>query len=75
MHIYDYIHHPYTTLHLTGRAPQPVEAMQIQQHLLAQDAVLGRLIGAVVPGTGDASAVGGAGMPGLAAEAPGTSGA
>jgi len=24
MHIYEYIHHPYTTLHLTGRTPQPV---------------------------------------------------
>ena len=72
MHIYEYIHHPYTTLHLTGRAPK---AMQIQQHLLAQDAVLGRLIGAVAPGTGDVSAAGGAGMPGLAAEAPGTAGA
>ena len=75
MHIYDYIHHPYTTLHLTGRAPQPVEAMQIQQHLLAQDAVLGRLIGAVVPGTGVVSAAGGASAPGLAAETPGTAGA
>jgi hypothetical protein len=169
MRIYEYIHHPYTTLHLTGRAPRPVmvddgrvglngriglaittlvgtmicgyvfaiialislpsaitshnltviiawvssnflqlvllpiiivgqnlqakasdaravstyqdaeavlhEAMQIQQHLLAQDAVLGRLIGAVAPGTGDVSAAGGAGMPGLAAEAPGTAGA
>jgi hypothetical protein len=169
MRIYEYIQHPYTTLHLTGRAPRPVmvddgrvglngriglaittlvgtmicgyvfaiialislpsaitshnltviiawvssnflqlvllpiiivgqnlqakasdsralstyqdaeavlhEAMQIQQHLLAQDAVLGRLIGAVVPGAGDASAMGGIGTPGLAAETPGTAGA
>ena len=24
MHIYEYIQHPCTTLHLTGRAPKPV---------------------------------------------------
>jgi hypothetical protein len=49
------------------------EATQIQQHLLAQDAVLAQLIGAVMPG--DVSAAGDAGTPGRPAEAPGTPGA
>jgi hypothetical protein len=167
MHIYEYIQHPCTTLHLTGRAPKPVkvndgrvglngrigllittlvgtmicgyvfalialislpsaitshnltviiawvssnflqlvllpiiivgqnlqanasdkravntyedaeavlhEAAQIQQHLLAQDAVLARLIGAVMPG--DVSVTGDAGTPAGPAQAPGTAGA
>ena len=49
------------------------EATQIRQHLLAQDALLAQLIGAVMPG--DVSAAGGAWTPGRPAEAPGTAGA
>jgi hypothetical protein len=169
MHVYEYIQHPCTTLHLTGRAPKPVkvndgrvglngkiglaittlvgtmicgyifaiialislpsaitshnltviiawvssnflqlvllpviivgqnlqakasdrravqtyqdaeavlhEAMQIQQHLLAQDAVLGRLIAAVCDDANATGAVGGVGTPGGPAAAPGTAGA
>ena len=57
------------------------EAMQIQQHLAAQDAVLGHLIACVGgdPSTVSAalasSAAGSAGTPGGPAEAPGTAGA
>ncbi|HTX28247.1 MAG TPA: hypothetical protein VME19_14655 [Streptosporangiaceae bacterium] len=115
MHISEYIQHPCTTLHLTGRAPRPVkvndgrvgingkigpaittlvgtvvgqnlqanasdkraaqtyedaeavlhEATQIQQHLVAQDAVLAHLIAAVAAGVsvpgGPAGALGTAG--------------
>jgi hypothetical protein len=169
MHVYEYIQHPCTTLHLTGRAPKPVkvndgrvglngkiglaittlvgtmicgyifaiialislpsaitshnltviiawvssnflqlvllpiiivgqnmqakasdqravqtyedaeavlhEALQIQQHLLAQDAVLERLIGAVCDDANVTGAVGAVGTPGGPAAAPGTAGA
>jgi hypothetical protein len=149
MHTCGYIQHPRTTLHLTGRAPEPVmvsdgrvglkgriglaittlagtmicgyifaiiawissnfpqlvvlpiiivgqnlrakasgshtaqtyqdveavlrEALQNQQRVMAQDAVLGRLIGAVMPG--DVSAAGGVGTPGRPAETHGAAGA
>ena len=81
MHIYEYIQHPYTTLHLTGRAPKPDaeavlhEAMQIQQHLLAQDAALGRLIAAVCPDGNTTDAAGAVGASGGSAMAPGPAGA
>ena len=169
MHIYEYIQHPCTTLHLTGRAPKPVkvndgrvglngrigllittlvgtmicgyvfaiialislpsaitshnltviiawvssnflqlvllpviivgqnlqanasdkravqtyqdaeavlhEAMQIQQHLLAQDAALGRLIAAVCPDGDITGAAGTVGTSAGPAVAPGTAGA
>ena len=78
MHIYQYIQHPCTTLHLTGRAPKPVkvnEALQIQQHLLAQDTALGRLIAAVCDDATGASAAGAVGTPGGPVAAPGTAGA
>ncbi len=54
------------------------EALQIQQHLAAQDAALGRLIAAVCPdgSTGIAArAAGAVGAPGGPAEAAGTAGA
>jgi hypothetical protein len=169
MHVYEYIQHPCTTLHLTGRAPKPVkvndgrvglngkiglaittlvgtmicgyvfaiialislpsaitshnltviiawissnflqlvllpiiivgqnlqakasdqravqtyedaeavlhEALQIQQHLLAQDAALGQLIAAVCADGNGTGAVGAVGTPGGPAAAAGTAGA
>ena len=169
MHIYEYIQHPRTTLHLTGRAPKPVkvsdgrvglngkiglaittwvgtmiagyifaiialislpsaitshnltviiawissnflqlvllpiiivgqnlqakasdqravqtyedaeavlhEAMQIQQHLLAQDAALGRLIAVVCDDGNATGAAGAVGTPGGPVAVPGTAGA
>ena len=85
MHIYQYIQHPCTTLHLTGRAPKPVkvndgrvglhEVLQIQQHLLAQDTALGRLIAAVCDDANGAGAAGAVGTPGGPVAAPGTAGA
>jgi hypothetical protein len=169
MHVYEYIQHPCTTLHLTGRAPKPVkvndgrvglngkiglaittlvgtmicgyvfaiialislpsaitshnltviiawissnflqlvllpiiivgqnlqakasdqravqtyedaeavlhEALQIQQHLLAQDAALGQLIAAVGANGDGTGAVGAVGTPGGPAAAAGTAGA
>jgi len=57
------------------------EAMQIQQHLVAQDAVLGHLIAATggdpsaVRAAVMAGAVGSVGAPGGLADAPGTAGA
>jgi hypothetical protein len=66
MHIYEYIQHPCTTLHLTGRAPKPVKVNDGRVGLNGR-------IGAVMPG--DVSAAGGAGTPGRPAVAPGPAGA
>jgi hypothetical protein len=51
------------------------EAMQIQQHLLAQDAALGRLIAAVCPDGNATDAAGDVGASGGSAVAPGPAGA
>jgi hypothetical protein len=51
------------------------EALQIQQHLLAQDAALGQLIAAVCADGNGTGAVGAVGTPGGPAAAAGTAGA
>ena len=38
MHIYEYIQHPCTSLHLTGRAPKPVKVNDGRVTLLWKDA-------------------------------------
>jgi hypothetical protein len=78
MHIYEYIQHPCTTLHLTGPAPKPVKVNDGRVGLngrigLLITTLVGTMIGAVMPG--DVSAARGVGTSGRPAEAPGTAGA
>jgi hypothetical protein len=78
MHIYEYIQHPCTTLHLTGPAPKPVKVNDGRVGLngrigLLITALVGTMIGAVIPG--DVSAAGVVGASGGSAVAPGTAGA
>jgi hypothetical protein len=77
MHIYEYVQHPCTTLHLTGRASKPVKVNDGRVGLngrigLFITTLVGTMIcGYVLAGVGDADA----GTPGGLAEAPGTAGA
>ena len=58
MHIYEYIQHPGTTLHLTGRAPKPVkvnDAVCGDANVMGAAGVVGTPGGpAVAPGTAGA---------------------
>jgi hypothetical protein len=52
MHIYEYIQHPCTTLHLTGRAPRPVK---VNDGRVGLNGKIGTLGGpTVAPGTAGA---------------------